>query len=519
MVMSRRIAVPVVAVCVVAVACRGGTDSATDVESPDPVVTTTSLAAVPRPTLRDAATDTTTPSTAPTTIDEPVVTETSVTPEIDDETVEISGAVMVIQQGNDEPAVRLPTAPSPELADNRVGVWWEDYGRYQNSILIYDNGFTRTRIGMVLDWSGNDQGWPLNEDTLLPRVDDKITEYAENGIAMVLPIHQGSEVPPVVDEFTQDDIDALLELTTFIVEHFSGRIEYYEIWNEFGNHYEVDSYVDLVEQLTARIKEIDSNAKVVIGSIPGDMLDGEPGYGDYQRNVMHMTYLWALIDAMDFGRVPIDGFSWHPFYDNIPEDERLQDYPQTVAEIKARASARGFTGEYFADEILWHTWDEPGFPHGPPVSKNIAAKYYLRTITEHRALDVIVTINTFFQEPVMEHIRNLNNVLAGAEPADSIVFSVETEEEVPYLRQYAFTLPDGAILLAVWRHGAATEYDSGVAATLTIPGVSADTVTGIDVVHGFEQPLVAGSADGDLVVEQLMVKDYPVFIRLDQPAT
>ncbi len=74
--------------------------------------------------------------------------------------------------------------------------------------------------------------------------------------------------------------------------------------------------------------------------------------------------------------------------------------PSLWREIKARVSAKGFTGEYFADEILWHTRDEDNFDNGPPVSKIISAKYYLRTITEHRGLGVNVTINTFFQEPV-----------------------------------------------------------------------------------------------------------------------
>ena len=90
-----------------------------------------------------------------------------------------------------------------------------------------------------------------------------------------------------------------------------------------------------------------------------------------------------------------------------------------VAGIKELATSQGFRGEYFADEILWTTVDEENWDNGPPVSQLIAAKYYTRTITEHRGLGVNVTINTFFQEPFLAPIRNLCNTLAGAEPIDT----------------------------------------------------------------------------------------------------
>jgi hypothetical protein len=439
-------------------------------------------------------------------------TETPAPTATPDLTFNIIDDYMVIQRGNDSPAYILQNVPSQELADNHTGIWWGQYGEYQDSNFVYTNGFTRLRIGSLYDWSGDDQGWPLNEDTLLPRVDDKITEYAENGIAIVLTTHMLSTVPPIIQEFTQEDIDTILESTAFVVEHFKGRIAYYEIYNEFGNTPKVHTYANLVEQSAALIKEIDPEAKVIFGSIPGDQLAGEDGYGEYYRNVMNEDYMWALIDAVDFSQ--IDGFTLHPFYDNIPVDERIQNYPLMVAEMKARLAAKGFTGEYFADEILWHTWDEPDFPHGPPVSKTIAAKYYLRSITDHRGLDFNVTINTFFQEPEMDAIRNLNNVLAGAEPTDAVEFTLETSEEVQYLRQYAFTLPKGDILVAVWRNGPAAEEDIGILSTLTLADVSASSVTGINVFDGFEQELVAETIDNNLVIHDLLVKDYPIFIKI-----
>jgi hypothetical protein len=416
---------------------------------------------------------------------------------------------MVVQQGNDSPAFILKTLPSQKLADNHTGIWWEDYDSYQDSNFIYSNGFTRMRIGMLMDWKSDDQEWPLTEDTLLKHVDDKITEYAEEGIEIALIIQEGTDVPFIVQEFTQEDIDKLLGVTKFIVEHFKGRIGYYEIYNEFGNTAKVHTYADLVEQSAALIKEIDPDAKVIFGSVPGDKLEGEEGYGEQLRFVMNTGYMWALINAVDFSQ--IDGFSWHPIYEQIPEDPLYQEYPQLVKKIKAQLSVRGFTGEYFADEVLWSASD--GFPGNPPLSRIIAEKYYLRAITEHRGLDVNVTINTFFQEPVVGAIRNLNNVLAGAEPTE-IDLSLETSIDVEYLRSYAYTLPDGNILVAVWNNGAAVENDHGVGSTITINDFSAENAIGIDVVHGFEQELITDAIDGNLIIRDLQLKDYPIIIKL-----
>ena len=457
------------------------------------------------PTATDTKTSTATQTETPTT-ETPAPTTT---PDLTFNLIEDS---MVNQPGNTLPALILQNAPSHELADNHIGIWWENYARYQDSSLIFSNGFTRMRIGSLMDWSGDDQEWPLNKDTLLPRVDDIITEYAEGGIKIALIIQEGTDVPFIVQEFTQEDIDKLLGVTAFIVEHFKGRIAYYEIYNEFGNTSKVHTYASLVEQSAALIKEIDTDAKVIFGSVPGDTLEGQEGYGEHYRFRMNTDYMWALINAVDFSQ--IDGFSWHPIYDPIPEDPLYQNYPQLVEEIKARLAAKGFDGEYFADELLWHTWDEPGYRNGPPVSKTIAAKYFLRTITEHRGLDVNVTINTFFQEPEMEAIRNLNNVLAGAEPTDGLEVTLDTSEEVPYLRKYTFTLPNGDALLAVWRNGPATEDDIGILSTLTIADVSASSVTGINVFDGFEQELNFETEDNNLLIHDLSLKDFPIFIKI-----
>ena len=73
---------------------------------------------------------------------------------------------------------------------------------------------------------------------------------------------------------------------------------------------------------------------------------------------------------------------------------------------------------------------------------------------------------------------------------------------------------DGDKLVALWRNDELVEDDPGVSSTLTFPGTSAQKVIGIDVLHGFEQELIIEILDGNLVIRNLLIKDYPIILRL-----
>jgi len=95
------------------------------------------------------------------------------------------------------------------------------------------------------------------------------------------------------------------------------------------------------------------------------------------------------------------------------------------------------------------------------------------------------------------------------------LMNVDTEEPVAYC---AFRYPNGDRILAVWTDGIAQDEDPGVPATVTFPDMTAGCVTGIDVLHGFEQELVFEIENGDTIVRDLLVKDYPILIRLSDIA-
>jgi hypothetical protein len=70
-------------------------------------------------------------------------------------------------------------------------------------------------------------------------------------------------------------------------------------------------------------------------------------------------------------------------------------------------------------------------------------------------------------------------------------------------------------MLALWTNGIAVDDEPGLPATLTFSGESATNAIGIDVLEGFQQELITERSGSDLVIRDLLVKDYPIFVRLD----
>lgn len=66
----------------------------------------------------------------------------------------------------------------------------------------------------------------------------------------------------------------------------------------------------------------------------------------------------------------------------------------------------------------------------------------------------------------------------------------------------------------MWNDNVAVDYDPGVPSMLTFPNTSAQKVIGIDVLHGFEQELIIENENGNLVIRNLFIKDYPIILRL-----
>ena len=427
-----------------------------------------------------------------------------------------------LQSDNNLPTNVLQIQRSEYLADNRIGTLSSpdlnlSYDRILNA--IWPNlGFKRIRLSFNEIEAAIDR--PINlekpEFFIDPLDDAWVTSIVSRDIEITYVLtfwdkdYQVGGMEVGCPRFkTEEEIIRYLDYVRFIVGHFKDRIQYYEIWNEPNNRtcpqwIEVDDYINLVRRAVPIIREEYPDAKI--------MISGTTGLNDPNSQ----DYLFAILNSDIMPIVDVIGL--HPFYGASPAYDDVQDYyasyPSLIQKIKNIASASDFIGEYSADEMTWRT-PFNAIPDQPwTYSEIVAAKYYARGIAIHLGSDIAAGVMPDSRLNVINTtIRNLSTIMAGANPIDSIV---EIESDATDILSYSFSLPNGDSLIALWTNGAAVDNDPGIPATLTFPGFSAEEVVGIDPIFGFEQQMIATVENGNLVVRDLLVKDYPIFLRLSK---
>jgi len=421
------------------------------------------------------------------------------------------------------PREPLVARDSRDLPDNGIG---RDCGSYISSDkypeylsdYIFDLGFTWVRIAFTedpLNWQNVERS--PGQYSVDPEVDAAVTQYAQEGVTVVLNlgVGNGDGRPDATGMATEDEVERYVNYARFLVHHFKGRVTHYEIWNEAQSvtpysNLTTANYANLIAHAAQAIHEEDSKAKVVVGAVSGIWLPGFPGYGASLRNTLEVDYLKHLIGS---GVIHLaDVISWHPLYGNLADDPYYQGYPGLVKEIKALAAENGFRGEFMAEEIVWRAADELSDPELPRFSKTACAKYFTRAMFMHRGLGVLVSLALpASNEEACKAVHNVNDVLAGAQPAD---LGILVRGDVADLQSYTFTYPDGDRLVAMWTNGPPSENEPGIPVTVVLPGLGFERVIGIDVLGGFTQELSAFLEENDLVIPRLVVRDYPIVLRI-----
>jgi hypothetical protein len=425
---------------------------------------------------------------------------------------------VVLQEGNGVPVTRLGTLPSSELADSGIGVFInaEHAGEW-----VWETGLAWIRVFMDPCGRWQSVDWESEDYTVDPREDRLVDGLVANNVRVMVVLDVADPECKTVFHKSEEDVGQYLGWVEYMVGHFRGRVDWYEILNEPDLDFAkpagmpVDAYLRLVEQTVPVIRAGDPDAAIVVGAVVDTRFDDA------------REWMWGVLASEVMATV--DGFSWHPMYGAAPTDDPRgirqpeipqmarywESYPALVDDIKAAAEASGFTGEYLADEMGWRTTyqlDDTQEPYG--FSPLVAAKYFARAIVIHLGMDVRAAAGFDLEadggraHPV---IRALCTAMAGNRP-DELAHTVDTD--AANLRTVSFTLADGARLLAVWTDGPAVDDDLGVPGTVTLHGIQATTITGIDVLHSAEQPLDFRIEGADTVVDGLLVKDYPILVRI-----
>jgi len=443
--------------------------------------------------------------------------------------VGLIGGIKTLQDGNTQPKFQLMAKTSKELPDDyRLGwgfggggIWGDLKGDQWQWWLDVINDFGYKRIDTSIQQGEEPIFWEREEFDVFPEYDLFVDGLNRFGIAVNYMIHfwdkEGHnnglelETPRFKNE---EQIQDFLEYVRFLVGHFKGRIQYYTIWSEPDNCggsqikcIEPQDYIELARRTIPVIHEEDPQAKVVIGpSVFPQAIE----------------YLLTILKS---DVVPLfDVVSWHGIYDVTPYSQVLgnyyYEYPLIIEEIKQTATENGFQGEFWGTDIGYCSMEyQPcGVDHAQEKQETDkgVAKYISRLFVIQMGLDVGVgweSIQNISQPWSSPTIQNLNTLLADTAPTQLMV---EIENGPPRTTTYAFILPDGDLLLAIWSDDRIKGDDHpGVPTKLTFSGISAEYVEGIDVLHGYRQELINEVEQGNLVINNLMVMDYPILIRFN----
>ena len=92
---------------------------------------------------------------------------------------------------------------------------------------------------------------------------------------------------------------------------------------------------------------------------------------------------------------------------------------------------------------------------------------------------------------------------------------LEIESALDNLASYSFTMQNGDNLVALWTDGKAINDENypGIETDILIQGISTSKVIGTDILFGLEQEVETETDNGDLIIPNVMVKDYPLLLR------
>ncbi len=427
-----------------------------------------------------------------------------------------------LQNGNSHPCLLIPVRTAAELPDNRMSTAiqdqsWLDGGMIDATVL--NRLGARWVHGAMNDPDQYLINWETDETIIHSSFDQLLTELEAHGIELTYILifwdkeHYRETGEIILPRFeTEEEIQRYLDFVRLMVRAFGDRVDYYELWNEPSWHdacldplavqcIPLENYLELARRAIPVIREEDPGARIVI-----------PSYHAWDPPLLYENYLYPILssDLMPL----VDVVAWHPFLVHLdPAEcggEFFTRYWSTVLpEIKALATAHGFQGQFRADDLK--------FPLASPyatatcaVLDRTAGKYYVRELLHHLGEDIAAGTHGV-RDTAAQVVQRLATVMAGAQP-ESWPLEVETTASV---LTYTFALPGGDRLAALWHTTPITDEDTIISVTLRLPGLAVDTMMyAIQVLDGYQQRLVTVQEAEELVLQDILLREYPLLIRI-----
>lgn len=175
-----------------------------------------------------------------------------------------------------------------------------------------------------------------------------VNSMVSSGVTPLLILAYGNPLYDSGDKPTsREGIEAFARYATFVVEHFQGRVIYYDLWNEWDAHtgrttpLDAEEYINLARVVFPAIKAVDHNIQVLSGGIS----DKGMREGFFEQ--------FFLLGGHEF----IDGLSLHPYVWNSRKrksPEGAMELVDLVAKL-ARKSNAGKNIPIYLTEVGWPT--------------------------------------------------------------------------------------------------------------------------------------------------------------------
>jgi hypothetical protein len=223
----------------------------------------------------------------------------------------------------------------------------------------------------------------------------------------------------------------------------------------------------------------------------------------------------------------VNAIGWHPGGNDAA-------YFSAVREFQKKCRDLGFKGEFFATEIYAGSM----YPPGPPkTSSEIQmAKYLVKSLVGHNGLGMeagpchphfsayahpqalcqttwpMQTLHPV--RPTMTYYmwRTIATVMDDFRPAQ---FPVNFSGDKVAM-SFAFQRGANERMVAAWMDGPEKDEIIQTKTDITLPGVQAKRATVVETMNGTEQELEFVVNGTDTVLKGMLIKDYPVFIRISQ---
>jgi len=341
---------------------------------------------------------------------------------------------------------------------------------------------------------------------------------------------------------TDEAIEGFANYCRFMVNHFRGRVKYFEIWNEedgwFMDAWADNNSVRLVKDYgrallvaAKAIKEVNPEAVIVFGGVAGSSLD-------FPRIVL------------DQGAGPlIDIFAFHPYGHPTPEEApphfltetngmmewkprpvEISNYEEEIEAFRKLLHQYNPKMEIWANEMNWMAPGEPFMKEFSDGSEISQAKYIARFFTMNASLDCGAIWWSLYNENYIQEwavMRSRDMSPRGAYYSASYVSTILDDvhptgkleavvmgDAPKDLKVKCFRNGNGEWLIALWIAGMTVDDFKPEKVTIQVNGNMVNTAVLEDALYGFRQPATfQKNADG-AVFKNLLVGDWPLFIRI-----